>query len=152
MLVLALRTGLAQERQIKDEVAPSQVLGASRFIHVYLPPSYEEETQRRYPVLYVEDGQNIFSTAGTNCSFGWGNWQLDEKKDTLARAKKMQEIIRVVVDNSFARRGEYGGLHHAPGGPATNSTFENYEAFLITELKPRSDRSYRTLTGWRTRP
>ena len=81
-----------------------------------------------------------------------GNWQLDETADALARAKKMQEIITVAVTNSFARRGEYGGLHHAPGGPATNSTFENYKAFLITELKSRIDRSYRTLPGRRTPP
>ena len=52
----------------------------------------------------------------------------------------------VAVDNSPARRAEYGGLHHTPGA-ATNSAFENYESFLITELKPRIDRSYRTLPG-----
>jgi enterochelin esterase-like enzyme len=147
LLALTLRTGLAQERQIKDEVVPSQVLGANRAIHVYLPPSYEKAASRRYPVLYVQDGQNIFSPAGTNCAFGWGSWQLDTTADELVRAKKMPEIIMVAVDNSFARRGEYGGRHHAPGGPATNSAFENYEAFLVTELKPHIDHRYRTLPG-----
>ncbi len=53
----------------------------------------------------------------------------------------------VAVDNSPARRAEYSGRHHAPGGPATNTAFENYEAFLITELKPQIDREYRTLPG-----
>ena len=147
LLALTLRTGLAQERQIKDEVVPSQMLGTNRFIHIYLPPSYEKMNWRRYPVLYVQDGQNIFSSAGTNCAFGWGSWQLDQTADELVHAKKMQEIIMVAVDNSFARRGEYGGLHRAPGGPATNSVFENYEAFLLTELKPRIDHDYRTLPG-----
>ena len=53
----------------------------------------------------------------------------------------------VAVDNSWGRFGEYSGRHHAPGGPATNTAFENYEAFLITELKPQMDREYRTLPG-----
>ena len=51
----------------------------------------------------------------------------------------------VAVDNSFGRLQEYNGRHHASGGPMTNSVFENYEAFLITELKPRIDRELRTL-------
>ena len=51
----------------------------------------------------------------------------------------------VAVDNSFARLEEYSGRHHLPGETTTNTAFENYEAFLITELKPQIDREYRTL-------
>jgi enterochelin esterase-like enzyme len=98
-------------------------------------------------VLYLHDGQNVFSSAGTNGAFGWGSWELDRTVDALCHAGKMQEIIMVAVDNSFARLEEYGGRHHVPGGPATNTAFENYEAFLITELKPQMDREYRTLPG-----
>jgi enterochelin esterase-like enzyme len=140
---LNLQTGFSQECLIRDEVVHSQRLGAARAIHVFLPASYQTDSQRRYPVLYVQDGQNIFSTAGTNCAFGWGSWQLDRTADKLARAGKMPEIIMVAVDNSPARRAEYGGLHHAPGS-VTNSAFESYEVFLITELKPHIDQSYRT--------
>lgn len=147
LLALNIPAVRGQESSIKDEVVRSQVLGMNRHIQVYLPPSYESETNRRYPVLYVQDGQNVFSTAGTNSAFGWGSWQLDQTANELARSNKMQEIIMVAVDNGSARRKEYGGLHHLPGGPATNSPFENYEAFLITELKPRIDHSYRTLPG-----
>ena len=146
-VALNLQAALGQEYRIKDEVVRSAYLGADRTIHVYLPASYEKAAPRRYPVLYVQDGQNIFSPAGTNAAFGWGSWQLDKTADELARAGKMQEIIIVAVDNGRERRAEYGGLHHAPGGPLTNSAFENYEAFLITELKPHIDQSYRTLTG-----
>jgi enterochelin esterase-like enzyme len=98
-------------------------------------------------VLYLHDGQNVFSSAGTNCAFGWGSWELDRTVDALCRAGKMQEIIMVAVDNSPARRAEYSGRHHASGGSATNTAFENYEIFLITELKPQIDRDYRTLPG-----
>ena len=98
-------------------------------------------------MLYLHDGQNVFSSAGTNCAFGWGSWELDRTVDALCRAGEMQEIIMVAVDNSPARFEEYSGRHHIPGGPATNTAFENYEAFLITELKPRMDREFRTLPG-----
>ncbi len=134
-----------QESRIIDEVVHSEVSGRDRTIHVCLPASYEKESKRRYPVLYVHDGQNAFSTAGTNAAFGWGSWQLDKTADELAHGGKMQEIIIVAVDNGSARREEYGGLHHITDGPATNSLFENYEAFIIHELKPHIDRSYRTL-------
>lgn len=143
LLALSLQTVFGQPCQIRDEVVHSERLDGNRIIHVYLPASYQNEPQRRYPVLYIQDGQNIFSTAGTNCAFGWGSWELDKTADGLARAGKMQEIIMVAVDNSSARRAEYGGLHRAPES-ATNSAFENYEAFLITELKPHIDQSYRT--------
>ena len=123
---------------------PSRFVGL-RHIHIYLPPSYGTDPLRRYPVLYLHDGQNVFSSAGTNAAFGWGSWELDRTADELSRAGKMQEIIMVAADNSFARREEYGGRHHAPG--KTNTAFENYEGFLITELKPQMDRDYRTLPG-----
>jgi enterochelin esterase-like enzyme len=123
---------------------PSKFFGWNRGIHICLPPSYGTELQRRYPVLYLHDGQNIFSSAGTNCAFGWGSWELDKTADALSRAGKMQEIIMVAVDNSFERRAEYGGRHHGANA-ATNTAFENYTAFLTTELKPQMDRDYRTL-------
>jgi enterochelin esterase-like enzyme len=123
---------------------PSKFFGWNRGIHIYLPPSYGTEPQRRYPVLYLHDGQNVFSSAGTNIAFGWGSWDLDKTVDALSRAGKMREIIMVAADNSFARYDEYCGRHHA--ADATNNTaFENYAALLITELKPHIDREYRTL-------
>jgi predicted alpha/beta superfamily hydrolase len=123
---------------------PSHFYGWNRGVHIYLPPSYTAEPRRRYPVLYLHDGQNVFSSAGTNCAFGWGSWELDRTVDALARAGKMQEIIMVGVDNSFERMEEYSGRHHETNATA-NTAFDNYEAFLITELKPRIDREYRTL-------
>ena len=144
LLLAAWQTALAQNGSLADTNRPSHFFGGPRGIHIYLPPSYPTQPQRRYPVLYLHDGQNVFSSAGTNAAFGWGSWELDKTVDELSRAGKMQEIIMVAVDNSFARYEEYCGRHHAPGGSATNMAFENYEAFLITELKPQIDREYRT--------
>src|SRR5664280_2832026 len=79
-----------EERFLKQEVI-SQFLNGPRTVRIYLPPSYHREPNRRYPVLYLHDGQNIFSSAGTNICFGWGSWELDKTVDDLCQAKKMQE-------------------------------------------------------------
>ena len=123
---------------------PSRFLDGNRGIHIYLPPSYNAEPQHRYPVLYLHDGQNVFSSAGTNCAFGWGSWELDKAADALSRAGKMREIIMVAVNNSPARMQEYSGRHHDTN-TAANTPYENYSAFLLTELKPQIDREFRTL-------
>jgi enterochelin esterase-like enzyme len=147
LFLVTLPRALGQNNSLLDTNLPSHFFGWNRGIHIYLPPSYSAQPQRCYPVLYLQDGQNVFSSAGTNCAFGWGSWEMDRTVNELSRDGKMQEIIMVAVDNSFARLEEYGGRHHGPGGPATNTAFENYAAFLITELKPHIDRDYRTLRG-----
>jgi predicted alpha/beta superfamily hydrolase len=143
LLLLGLaHPGKAETRFVKLE-AGTRYLSVKRTVRIYLPPSYEREINRRYPVLYLHDGQNVFSTAGTNICFGWGNWEIDKTVDDLCRATKMQEIILVAVDNSPARFAEYGGRHRSTE-TAANTEFENYASFLIEELKPRIDADYRT--------
>jgi enterochelin esterase-like enzyme len=147
-LLLSLATlprAFGQNVSLLDTNLPSHFFGWNRGVHIYLPPSYPTQPLRRYPVLYLHDGENVFSSAGTNAAFGWGGWELDKTVDELSRAGKMQEIIMVAVDNSWGRLEEYSGRRHATGGSVTNTAFENYEAFLITELKPQIDREYRTL-------
>lgn len=122
---------------------PSAVLGRPRRIHVYLPPGYEQEPARRYPVLYVHDGQNAFSTAGPHAAFGWGNWELDKTVDRLIAEKKMEPIIMVGIDCSNERYKEYRGPKNWTKSGASNE-YEKYETFLLQELKPKIDREYRT--------
>jgi len=142
LLSLTAQAQLAEERFRKEDVA-SRLLKATRTARIYLPPSYHLEPKRRYPVLYLHDGQNVFSSAGTNVCFGWGNWELDKTVDELCRARKMQEIILVAIDNTSARYAEYCGRHH-PADSDGNTEFENYASFLIQELKPMIDSHYRT--------
>jgi predicted alpha/beta superfamily hydrolase len=146
-LLLTARLVLAQDPaagSIRNETVPSQRLGAPRRVQVYLPAAYPAQIDRSFPVLYLHDGQNVFSTAGTNVAFGWGSWELDLTADRLIRAEKMQPIIMVAVDNrGSARMTEYSG-HHATGTNQSGS-FDNYAAFLTQELKPYIDRKYRTL-------
>ena len=152
LFLAVLPTTFGQGGQLLDDSVPSRFLGGSRAIHVYLPPSYDKEPTRRYPVLYLHDGQNVFSSAGMNICLGWGSWGLDKTVDQLSKDGRMQEIIMVAVDNSAERTNEYAGcVNHALSVASTNAMstnantrFENYTAFLIEELKPRIDRKYRT--------
>jgi len=150
---------MGQGNLLKEEVVASRHLGTNRTVRIYLPPSYAQEPRRRYPVLYLHDGQNVFSSAGTNCCFGWGSWELDKTADRLAAKGQMREIILVAVNNSRARYAEYRGPASAsakeekgaskrkPPSGRSGSAFENYANFLIQELKPKIDREYRTLKG-----
>lgn len=103
-----------------------------RDIAVWLPPSYFENTQKRYPVLYMHDGQNIFDAAAS--SFGY-EWRLDEVADSLIRIREIEEIIIVAIYNTDERSAEYS--HTALG--------YKYMDFIVNQLKPFIDTKYRTL-------
>ena len=133
----ALCSAMAQSQLLRDETVPSHFLGGSRNIHVYLPPSYRTNLSKRYPVLYLNDGQNMFTSAGVDIAFGWGNWALDRTADEMVETRQMEEIIMVAVDNSRTRFVEYNGRVNAADGV---TPFENYAEFLVEELKPRIDR------------
>lgn len=157
IFLMMMQTNAGEGRVVFEGPVPSAVLGSSRVVRVCLPPSYDTSPRRRYPVLYVHDGQNAFSTVGTNVAFGWGNWQLDRTAAALAAAHTMREIILVAIDATDDRYTEYRGLarpytaaevadlRRAPPEPGSNAKFEAYARFLREELKPKIDRDYRTL-------
>ncbi len=122
---------------------PSRIV-APRDVQVYLPPGYEREKSRRYPVLYLHDGQNVFDAASMGME-----WQVDETAEALTRAGRIEPLIVVAVANTDARVDEYtpttvewkepDGTVRKGGGKANV-----YGRFLIDELKPFIDRTYRT--------
>lgn len=142
-LLLMFGTAGACANVVFEGTFPSEVLSTNRFYRVYLPPSYASSAER-YPVLYVHDGQNAFSTAGPHAAFGWGNWALDHTADRLIEEKKMRPIIMVAIDCNASRYREYRGPIPSP---QDNKAYERYYRFLVEELKPAIDRQYRTLTG-----
>ena len=158
MLLLTSQT-MTEGKLLPAEPIKSRYLGAERTIRIYVPPSYDREPKRRYPVLYLQDGQSVFSSAGANCCYGWGSWELDRIADELIAAKRMQEIIMLAVHNSRSRYQEYRGpaysdaraerkkLKHKPRDAGAANRFDKYAAFLTKELKPKIDRQYRTLSG-----
>lgn len=104
-----------------------------RDVVVWLPPSYHSNTIKKYPVLYMQDGQNLFDA--TTSAFGY-EWRLDEVTDSLIKAEAINEIIIVGIYNSPDRSLEY---IYTPLGYA-------YMDFIVSRLKPFIDSTYRTLS------
>jgi predicted alpha/beta superfamily hydrolase len=116
-------------------------LANRRNVLVYLPPRYDADPESRYPVLYMHDGQNLFDRA---TAFGGHEWEMDETAEALIAAGKIQPLIIVGIYNTGARMTEY-----TPVGatPAAGRNGDDYERFVIEELKPFIDRTYRTRPG-----
>jgi predicted alpha/beta superfamily hydrolase len=122
----------------------SRFLTSDRDIIVYVPPGYEQEKRRRYPVLYMHDGQNIFDGA---TSFIPGiEWCVDETAEKLITSGEIQPLIIVGVYNAGRDRvDEYTPTRDAEvkrGGRA-----DLYGRMLVEELKPFIDSQYRTRRG-----
>lgn len=111
-----------------------------RDLVVYLPPDYENQ-ERRYPVLYLHDGQNLFDP---ETAYVRGmDWKADETADALIRAGEIDPLIIVGIFNTGVHRiEEYTPTRDKKlgGGHA-----ELYGHMLVEELKPFIDERYRTL-------
>src|SRR5213595_883746 len=75
---------------------PSRTLGNRRDILVYLPPGYRRLLRRRYPVLYLQDGQNVFDAA---TAFAGVEWSVDETAQRLIQDKLIEPLIVVAIAN-----------------------------------------------------
>src|ERR1700733_6204307 len=85
----------------------SRVFRNTRFLRVWLPPGYDDagNAGRRYPVFYLNDGQNLFKSS---TSFTGVEWQVDETGDRLIREGVIPPMIFVGIDNAArARMREY---------------------------------------------
>lgn len=117
---------LVYHRQMSyDGILPRDVV-------VWLPPGYYENTSKRYPVLYMHDGQNLFDPS--TAAFGV-DWQLDETADSLIRNAFIEDIIIVGIYSTHERMLEY--VNTLKG--------HYYMNFIVTSLKPFIDSTYRTL-------
>ena len=109
-----------------------------RDVLVWLPPGYDAEPTRRYPVLYFHDGNNVFDAA---TSFAGVEWGVDETADRLVRAGTIPPFIAVAVANTPDRIAEYTPVAFPPHGGGRAA---DYARFLVDELKPFIDATYRT--------
>jgi predicted alpha/beta superfamily hydrolase len=109
----------------------SQFLDLPRDVIVWFPPGYEAQPTRRYPVLYMHDGRQVFDPATST----WGqDWQVDELAQDMILNGELEPFIVVAADCTDARRDEYA--------PARKG--DDYLRFLIEELKPLVDGAWRT--------
>lgn len=119
----------------------SKFLESPRDLLIYLPPGYDDEPQRRYPVFYMHDGQNLFDGA---TSFVPGEeWRMDETAEALIRDGAIEPLIIVAIYNTGdSRLAEYTpSLDDEHGGGKADL----YGRLLVEELKPFIDGRYRTL-------
>lgn len=119
----------------------SPQLGNERTLRIYLPPSYGSDTRRRYPVLYMHDGQNLFDAK--TASYGT-EWNIDEVADRLVRQGDMEEVIVVGIDNTTDRIAEYTPCCDPKHGGGKLNT---YADFVAKTVKPWVDKQYRTKPG-----
>jgi predicted alpha/beta superfamily hydrolase len=124
---------------VKDFASPQ--LKNSRALRIYLPPSYAENPAKRYPVLYMHDGQNLFDAKTASFGVEWG---IDETLNRLVAMGKADEVIVVGIDNTPDRIPEYTPCCDPKYG---GGKLDAYGAFIVDTVKPYIDRSYRTLPG-----
>ncbi len=119
----------------------SRHVPVDRDVIVYLPPDYESSGERRYPVFYLHDGQNLFDEETAFCG---QEWHVDESAEALIREGLIQPVILVGIYNTGQNRiDEYTPTpdsHGHAGGKA-----RLYAAMIVDELKPFIDAEYRTL-------
>ncbi|HEX8889063.1 MAG TPA: alpha/beta hydrolase-fold protein [Pyrinomonadaceae bacterium] len=119
----------------------SRFLSADRDVLIYLPPGYDADKRKHYPVLYLHDGQNLFD--GATSFIKGAEWRVDETAQSLIAEKTIQPIVIVGIYNSGSDRiDEYTPTADAKykGGHA-----DAYGRMIVEELKPFIDSNYRTL-------
>ncbi|GAB3636182.1 alpha/beta hydrolase-fold protein [Hymenobacter arcticus] len=130
----------ANVRVLADSFRLPQLPGRVRRVWLYLPPGYAQARRQRYPVLYLQDGQNVFDDATAYS----GEWGVDETLNQLrASGQDPTGCLVVAVDNGGDRRlDEYApwvNAEYKKGGEG-----DQYTNFLALTLKPYIDAHYRT--------
>lgn len=119
---------------------PSKILNRQHRLRVYLPPGYEENTLAQYPVIYMQDGQNLFFP---DEAYLGQDWHVDDTSQTLRAMRAVEDMIIVGV-HSGDRMTEY-----------TKPGYEAYSRSLAEEvvlaeqqhLRVRNDRRWRIVWG-----
>ncbi len=124
----------------------SRVFRNTRFLRVWLPPGYDEaqNAARRYPILYLNDGQNLFEPS---TSFTGVEWQVDETGDRLIRERVIPPMIIVGMDNSSRSRFREYMPHRSLQPMMLRVQGSRYPDFLTKDVMPFMARNYRVATG-----
>lgn len=127
-----------------------------RRVDVWLPDAYQENPNKRFPVLYVQDGQMVFDQFHNR----GGGWKLHEAISKLAVEDLIDPPIVVAIPSTLNRKYEYlpGKALDYPGGreayarttngqvsQAQRQMSEDFINWLVDEVKPAMDQRYRTL-------
>ena len=124
----------------------SRVFRNTRLLRVWLPEGYDLETnrERQYPVLYLNDGQNLFDAATSFIGVEWG---VDETADGLIRMGVIPPMIVVGMDNAQSSRTQEYLPYVTRELPDKTVNGKNYPRFLMKEVMPFIQQTYRVKTG-----
>jgi predicted alpha/beta superfamily hydrolase len=121
----------------------SPIFGNTRQLRVWLPPDYDGWGRTRYPVLYLNDGQNLFDPA---TAFAGVHWRVGETATRLITEQKIRPLIIVGIDNTKNRADEY--IPYRSKDPKVLSPKGRcYPDFLQREVMPLIEACYPTLKG-----
>ena len=118
---------------------------ANRKLLIYVPPAYDDNPEERYPVIYMQDGQNAWDSGTAN----YGGWKTDRVMNQLIGQNKIRKAIVVSIFNTNYRSDEYAGAGFdaagRQGGQRSGEIAAYYRDWVISVLKPSIDNRYRTL-------
>jgi predicted alpha/beta superfamily hydrolase len=151
LALLLAAPALADSGRFVEIAAVPSVNITPPHVVVWLPPGYDAG-KGRYPVVYMHDGQNIFFPERSNFNKVWA---ADKSALRLIAAHRVKPFIIVAIDQPGADRYRqyFPQAIDAAAPPALRKIFaaggpvfgDRYLNFLVTELKPKIDREYRTL-------
>jgi predicted alpha/beta superfamily hydrolase len=124
----------------------SRVFRNTRMLRVWLPPRYDApgNASRRYSVLYLNDGQNLFDRA---TAFAGVEWQVDETADRLIRQEVIPPLIIVGIDNAQSDRFKEYVPYPSFHPPILRPRGKRYPDFLMNEVMPFVAERYRIARG-----
>jgi predicted alpha/beta superfamily hydrolase len=137
-------TGAAGELRLHE--FRSRIFQNTRFLRVWLPPGYDrtENAGRHYPVLYLNDGQNLFEAA---TAFAGIEWQVDETAERLIREAAVPPLIIVGMDNKGRERIREYMPFRSMHPRMLRVRGRYYPDFLMKEVMPFVGRNYRVASG-----
>ena len=152
ILILGFSNVYSQRRSIVSDVRfhklKSDVFGNTRTIRVLVPPRYSRNKNRRYSILYLNDGQNLFQVRTAQTKYS--EWGIDETYLDMMDSREIEPIIIVGIDNAgkTGRANEYlpyeDGLL-TPTIPEPQGA--KYPKFLTEEVMPFIESKYRIKKG-----
>jgi len=114
---------------------------SGRKLQIYIPPSYKKDNTRRYPVIYMNDGQNLFVDSTSFC----GAWHVDTVAEQLAKKGLIQEVVIVGIYNTRYRSKEYLPYYDKEVGVVPSA--KEYLSFVVDKIIPYIEANFPVLAG-----
>ncbi|MBI5495064.1 MAG: alpha/beta hydrolase [Deltaproteobacteria bacterium] len=130
------------ERIQIDRTVPSWDGHGHCVLRVWTPPGYARETWRRYPVVYMQDGQNVFEH---HASAPWHTWHANRAMERLVHEGRIEPWIIVAMDHGPARFDDYSPWPEDSVGSAGG--FDRWARHLVDVVMPHVRRRWRTRPG-----